>query len=342
MIPKNISRDDILKAIVEIDENGIPSNRHSVKWSVNHLGSLYPPKYLISVANRKINGENWDPSKFSGGEETNDYLKSLGFEIVSSGSKFQELPIKSHSWSLLSDTVVVKELDKSSFLHNGTGVPHQLRPFFGLVEFTPSDSKEVILHHRRKEYHARFEMDKELKRMRLFWRADFADVLKNILPDWFDAFSQDRKNPFERPILRFKRVPHDDTEYELEFICPADIRLDVEAEISEEEPRSEGALKEFYGKRYERDTRNRAKAIEIHGMVCIICGFDFEEKYGIRGKGFIEIHHTKPLSSMENEQIIKPETDLVPVCSNCHRMIHRRRDEVLSVEQLRTIYHNIL
>ena len=33
---------------------------------------------------------------------------------------------------------------------------------------------------------------------------------------------------------------------------------------------------------------------------------------------------------------IRPQTDLVPVCSNCHRMIHRRRPW-LSVEQLRQL-----
>lgn len=61
----------------------------------------------------------------------------------------------------------------------------------------------------------------------------------------------------------------------------------------------------------------------LHSYNCSICGFNFEETYGPIGRGFIEAHHTKPVSSLkESEQVsIK---DLVAVCSNCHRMIHRK------------------
>ena len=56
---------------------------------------------------------------------------------------------------------------------------------------------------------------------------------------------------------------------------------------------------------------------------CRICGFDFEECYGRLGAEFIEAHHTKPISTLsKNEEV--DVRDLVAVCSNCHRMIHRR------------------
>ena len=67
------------------------------------------------------------------------------------------------------------------------------------------------------------------------------------------------------------------------------------------------------------------------------CGFDFEATYGELGKNYIEVHHTKPLSSMEQETIVNPETDLVCLCSNCHRMIHRKRDDILSLAELQSI-----
>lgn len=68
---------------------------------------------------------------------------------------------------------------------------------------------------------------------------------------------------------------------------------------------------------------------------CEGCGFDFEAKYGIRGHGFIECHHTKPVSSLaENGKTnIK---DLALVCSNCHRMIHRTK-HWLAIDQLRKL-----
>lgn len=57
---------------------------------------------------------------------------------------------------------------------------------------------------------------------------------------------------------------------------------------------------------------------------CCICDFCFEEKYGEIGKDFIECHHVKPLSEYKpNEQT--SISDLVLVCSNCHKMIHRKR-----------------
>lgn len=75
--------------------------------------------------------------------------------------------------------------------------------------------------------------------------------------------------------------------------------------------------------RYERSARNRKNAILIHGLNCQACGFNFEKKYGELGKKFIEVHHLIPLYAENNDRIVNPETDLVCLCSNCHRMIHR-------------------
>ena len=58
---------------------------------------------------------------------------------------------------------------------------------------------------------------------------------------------------------------------------------------------------------------------------CACCGFDFYSTYGDVGKGFIEAHHTKPISELhENGEKTKIE-DLALVCANCHRMLHRKR-----------------
>ncbi|MGI6472555.1 MAG: HNH endonuclease [Candidatus Methanomethylophilaceae archaeon] len=70
----------------------------------------------------------------------------------------------------------------------------------------------------------------------------------------------------------------------------------------------------------------------------MICGFNFEESYGNPGKGFIEVHHNKPVSTFKGELLIDPVQDLTCLCSNCHRMIHRRRNSTLSVEELREYY----
>ncbi len=66
---------------------------------------------------------------------------------------------------------------------------------------------------------------------------------------------------------------------------------------------------------------------------CAVCGFDFEETYGIIGKGFIECHHNRPISNMRPGDKTKL-SDLVAVCSNCHRMLHRE-PWILTVADLR-------
>jgi predicted HNH restriction endonuclease len=55
---------------------------------------------------------------------------------------------------------------------------------------------------------------------------------------------------------------------------------------------------------------------------CMICGFNFERTYGKLGANFIEAHHTKPLSLLKKGELISTK-DLVALCSNCHRMLHR-------------------
>ncbi len=113
------------------------------------------------------------------------------------------------------------------------------------------------------------------------------------------------------------------------------IKSDIEAERAEEGHGIEGKVKFYYGKRYERDPKNRMLAIQKHGLNCYACDFNFEEVYGERGKDFIEIHHIKPLSKLGEEVKIDPETDLIPLCANCHRMVHRRRDDVLGIDTLK-------
>lgn len=100
----------------------------------------------------------------------------------------------------------------------------------------------------------------------------------------------------------------------------------------------EGKEREIIQTIYERDPKLREKAIKIHGTTCSVCGFNFAKKYGILGEGYIEIHHLVPHSEhkIKGESEINPETDLIPLCSNCHRMIHKP-EKMLSIEELKKI-----
>ncbi|MBP9580176.1 MAG: HNH endonuclease, partial [Parabacteroides sp.] len=59
-------------------------------------------------------------------------------------------------------------------------------------------------------------------------------------------------------------------------------------------------------------------------LYCQICGFDFEKAYGKIGKDFIEAHHTIPVSEISPTQKTRVE-DIAILCSNCHRIVHRKR-----------------
>ncbi|HEX5758012.1 MAG TPA: HNH endonuclease [Thermoanaerobaculia bacterium] len=105
-------------------------------------------------------------------------------------------------------------------------------------------------------------------------------------------------------------------------------------DLAETERYSEGSRFEVLATRYERDPCARRRCIEHHGDSCRGCGLDFGETYGDLGRGFIHVHHLQPLAEAEGERSVDPISDLIPLCPNCHAMVHRRRPP-LSLEELK-------
>ena len=96
----------------------------------------------------------------------------------------------------------------------------------------------------------------------------------------------------------------------------------------------EGAAMQVVVNRYERDRQARQAALRLHGCRCQVCGLDMASRYGDIGQGFIDIHHLFPLSGIKQDYRLNPETDLIPVCPNCHAMLHRR-DPPFTPEELK-------
>ena len=86
----------------------------------------------------------------------------------------------------------------------------------------------------------------------------------------------------------------------------------------------EGAVKTVKVNQYERSGAARDECIRHYGPTCAVCKFDFGVVYGDIGLGFIHVHHLKPLSEITGEYEPDPKKDLIPVCPNCHAMIHRQ------------------
>lgn len=99
----------------------------------------------------------------------------------------------------------------------------------------------------------------------------------------------------------------------------------------------EGAATRAEVNRYERSRPARNQCIEHYGYACQVCGLRFEERYGEIGKDFIHVHHTTPLAQVAGnpDYAVNPVEDLVPVCPNCHAMLHRFKGRTLTVGELR-------
>ena len=88
-------------------------------------------------------------------------------------------------------------------------------------------------------------------------------------------------------------------------------------------------------RRDERDPKliaEKKKAAKAAGaLACEVCEFDFGKRYGELGLDFIEVHHVKPVHQMKPGSKTKL-ADLALLCSNCHRMAHRKRMPLSLVE----------
>lgn len=108
----------------------------------------------------------------------------------------------------------------------------------------------------------------------------------------------------------------------------------------EESSFSEGKERYKLHKKLERDQNITKKAKELRldtvgELSCDVCRFSFADTYGELGAGFIEAHHTIPVSQIKGGKKTKIE-EIALVCSNCHRIIHLS-NPLLSIEELRKV-----
>lgn len=134
----------------------------------------------------------------------------------------------------------------------------------------------------------------------------------NDLPAAFDSFLTQELPAFEHMVADF-----------LENTVPAQY--------------AEGGIENFSGTKYERDPNARKACLAHHGTACAVCGMSFEKMYGPEFAGLIEVHHIVPLSQIRKEYIVDPIRDLIPLCPNCHAAIHRKKNCVYTVEQLKSL-----
>lgn len=101
----------------------------------------------------------------------------------------------------------------------------------------------------------------------------------------------------------------------------------------------EGGIQRSLATRYERDRAARDACIAHHGARCHICQFEFQTAFGNTMAGFIHVHHVNPLSDRQRtgRETTDPIKDMVPLCPNCHAVVHHKKDP-LPVEEVRQLW----
>lgn len=87
----------------------------------------------------------------------------------------------------------------------------------------------------------------------------------------------------------------------------------------------EGRVSEVTIIKRERNKRNRLLCLAVHGKKCAVCGFDPLSLYPESIGEILEVHHIEPLSDLDRARTYDPRTDLIPLCPNCHRAIHKEK-----------------
>lgn len=98
-------------------------------------------------------------------------------------------------------------------------------------------------------------------------------------------------------------------------------------------------------RRIERATSNSKKVKKVLGYTCQACGFNFKKKYGSlslnkKKEEFIEAHHIKQIQDLPEGEVVEFKIeDFAVLCSNCHRMVHRKNPPY-SIHELKKYLKN--
>lgn len=137
---------------------------------------------------------------------------------------------------------------------------------------------------------------------------------------------EDKASEFEFFIENFESI--EDDMALLDYLIHYDENISISLDVM-----CQSAKKLTHHLRCERNIGNREQVLQNQGCRCHICGFDYSRAYGSDiAKDFIEIHY---LGTNDPDQPVDIHSDFIPVCANCHRMLHHKRNRNISVEELK-------
>ena len=320
-IPDGISQDDVKEAIADFDAGVEHDFAPSTGYDLVYRGKHYPPKAIVGLASRRLSGKPLTPSDFKGGEQSRCFrvLRDLGFTVVPK-SNSQEGSKRNPPWQR-DELILALDL----YCRHSPNSLSQNHPLvIGLSEIL-----NALPIHRKRADGAKFRNPNGVY-MKLcnFLRFD----------PGYSGTGLSRGGKLEETI--WKEFANDRERLKnLADAIKAGYQLvptDVQLEDEDEEEFPEGrVLYRVHRQRERNSSLIKKKKANASLLRCEVCDFDFLAVYGEFGRGFIECHHTIPISDYTSNQKTKLE-DLALVCANCHRMLHRRRPW-LSIDELRKI-----
>ncbi|WP_026918059.1 HNH endonuclease [Gordonia shandongensis] len=316
------TRDAVLSAIAECDDlgrkqfladNGFEAAR---EYFLIHHGQAYDSKAVAGVAHRLVTGQRVRSADFQGGAAVADELRALGFTITGDADwTWDELllacdVIATNEWrTVREDSDEVRNL--SAYLREEQPLPAHSPEFR-----SPSSVHRKLedLRSAHPDYTgATTRGGRATKAMAAAFAADY-ETMHRLASE----------------VLKLGTESDEDTS------------VPGEASAAEIVTAAEGRVVRRLTTMRERDRGLRdAKLAQFRAahqgrVFCEVCSFDFGKAYGAHGKGYAEVHHRVPLHV--TDEVVNDLHDLIVLCANCHRMIHRRTPW-LTPEELAALLH---
>lgn len=292
---------------------------NATKYWILREGNRYPSKAIVGAAHKFIDGKPLSADSFSGGEATVvQRLRQLGFEI--------EVLERNPDWTR-DELILALDL----YLSNPSNIPGKasaeiitlsnlLNKMHRLSggEITPTFRNPSGVYMKLMNIRA---IDPTFTKQGKVGMNKGGDLVKVIWAEYAGKTAELKRN-----ARSIRNAVSNANEIEVAKLPTVDL---YEGE--------EGGVVLSLHRRYERDRKlsekKKTAARTLGALSCEACGFDFEKTYGDLGLNFIEVHHTKPVHSLAAGTKTKLD-DLALLCSNCHRMAHRKRTP-LTLEEIR-------
>ncbi len=220
-----------------------------------------------------------------------------------------------------------------------------------LIE-TAERAPEVFEPYFGKKYESIYEIQDAGEVEELRKKIQLEPILKNIDRNEDPSYTETLRwyrNFVKSLTANATPIPVPGEQEETSTIVAENTEPPVEHNDADYAPDTEGVENQYNLTRKERNPEIRRKCIEYykqlwHGRIhCICCGFDFGKAYGEIGEGYIEVHHLTPHHTFAGVHTVDPANDLIPLCSNCHSMIHRVKGqgECMTLKELKEHYKGI-